>query len=262
LVRFFSPTVNTLSVEIKVGCCGFPGGMAAYFKNFSLAEVQKTFYRPPRLETVRRWRDKAPREFEFTLKAWQVITHPASSPTYRRAGIRIDKPENCGFFKPTEEVREAWNTTLEVARALEARIVVFQCPASFKPLEENLGNMRRFFSSIEREGLILAWEPRGGWDATLIAGLCKDLDLVHCVDPFLAEPAVAGETAYLRLHGYEGGRMYYHDYTREELEYLLRVCRSLESREVYCLFNNIRMEKNALEFKELLRGPQPRQGQA
>lgn len=242
-------------MEIKVGCCGFPGGMREYFTKFSLVEVQKTFYRPPRLETAGRWRRLAPEGFEFTLKAWQLITHPATSPTYRKAGIRVEKPENHGFFRPTREVYEAWDTTLQVARALEARVVVFQCPASFTPTEENLANMREFFGSIPREGLLLAWEPRGGWGEATIGELCRELDLVHCVDPFLGLPAVTGETSYLRLHGYENGRMYYHDYTREELRRLHRMCLGLGSPRVYCLFNNIQMLGNALEFRDMVTQP-------
>ncbi len=49
-----------------------------------MLELQKTFYRPPRLPTAERWRRETPAEAEFTLKAWQLITHEPSSPTYRR----------------------------------------------------------------------------------------------------------------------------------------------------------------------------------
>jgi uncharacterized protein YecE (DUF72 family) len=31
----------------------------------------------------------APKEFEFTIKACQLITHDPKSPTYRKAGITI-----------------------------------------------------------------------------------------------------------------------------------------------------------------------------
>ena len=234
--------------------------MKDYFTRFSLAEVQKTFYKPPRPETAQRWRQLAPEVFEFTLKAWQLITHPATSPTYRKAGIRVERPENHGFFRPTAEVYEAWDATLRVAAALEARVVVFQCPASFAPTEENLANMEEFFNSIPRKGLLLAWEPRGRWDRAVVGMLCQELELLHCVDPFLGLPAAAGETAYLRLHGYERGRMYYHDYTEEELRRLYQVCKNLGGSVVYCLFNNIQMLKNALEFRELI-SSRPTSGQ-
>ncbi|NIN51751.1 MAG: DUF72 domain-containing protein, partial [Nitrososphaeria archaeon] len=75
------------SHAVKVGCCGFPGSRKGYFNDFNLVEIQQTFYKMPRLETAQRWRQEAPNEFEFTLKAWQLITHPPTSPTYRKAGI-------------------------------------------------------------------------------------------------------------------------------------------------------------------------------
>jgi len=72
---------------VKDGCCGFPVGMKKYFENFDVVEVQKTFYKPPSQKTAEKWRKNAPENFEFTIKAWQVITHPPSSPTYRKAEL-------------------------------------------------------------------------------------------------------------------------------------------------------------------------------
>lgn len=64
----------------KVGCRGFPRG---FFKDyFRLVEVYQTLYKMPKLETALMWRQQAPSDFEFTLKAWHLITHPATSPTY------------------------------------------------------------------------------------------------------------------------------------------------------------------------------------
>ena len=46
-----------------------------YFETFPLVEVQQTFYEPPAPRTLLRWREQAPDSFEFTMKAWQLITH-------------------------------------------------------------------------------------------------------------------------------------------------------------------------------------------
>lgn len=235
--------------------------MDAYFKKLPLVEVQKTFYSLPKPETALRWREKAPGDFEFALKAWQLITHSPRSPTYRKAGIKVGKPEKYGFFKPTREVFDAWDKTLEISSLLEAKIAVFQCPASFKSTRENIENMRAFFSTISRGSLACAWEPRGMWGNDVIRELCEELDLVHCVDPFIRAPVTLGGVVYLRLHGYEGRRMYYHEYTLGELKGLLDKCSRLRAAKVYCLFNNIKMMKNATEFQELIKF-QSLQGQA
>lgn len=81
-----------------------------------------------------------------------------------------------------------------MARLLAADKVVFQCPASFAPTSENVDRMREFFSSIDREGVTCIWEPRGKWHDDQIGQLCRELNLVHCVDPFSA-PGGAGALA-------------------------------------------------------------------
>jgi len=219
--------------------------MKKYFEEFRLTEVQKTFYNPPKVETAEKWRMQAPPDFEFTVKAWQVITHPPSSPTYRKAGITM---KNCGFFKPTKEVFEGWEKTREIARALDAKIILFQTPASFKESEENVENMIEFFSSIERE-FIFVWEPRG-WSEEKVKEVCERLDLVHCVDPFVAKP-LYGDVVYLRLHGSQGKKMYSYKYTSEDLQWLKKFCMSFD-KDVYVLFNNVHMHDDALRFMEIL----------
>ncbi len=236
-------------LRVKVGCCGFPVSRKDYFRQFNLVEVQQTFYKMPGLETAQRWRQEAPAEFEFTLKAWQLITHPCTSPTYRKAGIKIPAGTegHYGFFQPSEEVHQAWEQTRRFAQALAARVILFQCPPSFKETPENIANMRQFFNSVKDAGYILAWEPRGGWSEPTIETLCSELGLVHCVDPMENKP-VYGETRYYRLHG---GPHYRHRYTKEELEHLKNM---LGEKEGYILFNNLNMLHDALAFQRLLKG--------
>ena len=244
---------------IKLGCCGFPGGMSRYFGRFRLVEVNSTFYRLPRVETAERWRAEAPGDFEFAVKAWQAITHPSTSPTWRRAGVQVGPGEQdrYGFLRPTEEVLQAWERTREICRVLDARVCLIQCPASFQATEANVRNMRRLLSEIERGGLNIAWEPRGtSWTDEKVRGLCAELGLTHCVDPFAGDPvAFSGETAYLRLHGRPPGeRMYYYRYTDEDLGWLLKKLRALEAQRltVYCLFNNVSMGEDAERFAHVI----------
>jgi uncharacterized protein YecE (DUF72 family) len=222
---------------IRVGCCGWLVGREEYYRRFSLVEIQESFYNLPQLKTVERWRAAAPPEFEFVLKAPQLITHEATSPTYRRLRKKLaaEEKRRYGAFKPTAEVHAAWRTTLALARALKSKIVVFQCPASFTPTDEHRDNIEAFFKSIERGGLQLCWEPRGVWDDARVKEICKRLDLIHCVDPF-ERRSVWGEPAYFRLHG-RGG--YRYQYTEWDLIELGILCRAAE--ETYVLFNNISM---------------------
>ncbi|MEM2461120.1 MAG: DUF72 domain-containing protein [Archaeoglobaceae archaeon] len=213
---------------MKIGCCGFPVAMEKYFEMFEVVEVQKTFYKPPSVDTVRKWREKAPENFEFTLKAWQVITHPPSSPTYRKANLKV---ENGGFFKPVREVFEAWEVTREIAKALEAKFILFQTPKSFKEGEESLKNMREFFGSIERD-FIFGWEARG-WKSDSVKKVCMELSLVHVVDPFDSLP-VWGDLRYFRIHK---------NHEDEEIF-------SLVGKADYVMFNNPFMLRDAEKLKK------------
>jgi len=229
---------------VKVGCCGFPKPRSEYYRTLKIVEVQQTFYHPPRLETAEKWRAEAPADFEFTLKAWQLITHGPQSPTYRR--LKLSWPagrlSQCGSFKPTEEVLWAWEETRGIAAALRSRYIVFQCPASFQPSPENKENLKSFFKKARREDFRFIWEPRGKWEPQEIRAICRELDLIHGVDPFKKDPAF-GKIRYFRLHGITG---YRYRFSGEDLETLRQKC--LERS--YCLFNNVNMWADALAFQE------------
>ncbi len=213
-----------------------------------MVEVQQTFYQPPSIDTVKRWRDEAPHDFEFTLKAWQLITHEASSPTYRRLKVKLSNHERCnvGSFRWSAITRRAWDETVAIATALGADKIVFQCPASFRPTQENKDRLRIFFTRIERQNFTLIWEPRGKWEKSEIKVLCEELGLIQCVDPFKDEPT-ATRFLYFRLHGIGG---YRYSYSDEELAQLVTWISRVPT--AYVMFNNIKMLDDALRLKELL----------
>jgi uncharacterized protein YecE (DUF72 family) len=229
---------------IKIGCCGFPMKRRDYVAQFPVVEIQQTFYQPPRLDTARRWRQVLPPPFEFTVKAWQLITHAASSPTYRRLKTVLEEEgrRQAGGFQNTAVVRLAWEATRKIALALNARVILFQCPARFGPTPENLDRMRTFFGDLDREDFTLAWEPRGQWPRALVAELCQELDLVPALDPFATAP-FAGPLAYFRLHG-SGG--YRYKFTDADLETLKSFLTGYQ--EAYVLFNNMSMAEDARRF--------------
>src|SRR5690349_2064824 len=243
-----SKPCNQVTGTIKIGTCGFGMAQAEYARTFSCVEVQHTFYEPPRLTTLNRWRTQIPADFEFALKAWQLITHEARSPTYRRLKRKLSTTEKAeaGSFRATEIVSEAWEATLAAAQALRAKTILFQCPSSFKQTADNIARMEKFFSSIDRRDLNLCWEPRGDWDAAVIRSICVSLELCHVVDPFIAK-TVTPEKHYFRLHGRGGWR---YEYQPSELEELATAL--VNSDGGYVFFNNSKMTADALKFCKLL----------
>jgi uncharacterized protein YecE (DUF72 family) len=197
--------------------------MATYVQRFPLVEVQHTFYEPPNDAMLVRWRSQAPTRFEFTMKAWQRITHESGSPTYRRERRKLTEEErgHVGAFRSTPPVLEAWARTLACARLLRATAVLLQCPRSFRPTPDNVSRMRTFLTTVE-------------------------LDLVHVVDPMQTE-TVTPEQTYYRLHGTTGSR---HVHTDDELRRLRDLVDGRPN--PYVLFNNLPRVGDAQRFLDLL----------
>lgn len=248
-LSLWDPGCKPATSGTKVGTSGFGLAQVKYARSFSCVEVQHTFYQPPQLTTLERWRSQMPADFEFTLKAWQLITHDAKSPTYRRLKRKLSDTEKqeAGYFRSTAIVKEAWETTLASAKALEAKTILFQCPASFKQTEGNVTALEKFFGSIERQDLNLCWEPRGDWDSAVVRSICDHLQLWHVVDPFGGKTVTPNRT-YFRLHGRNGWR---YQYEAGELRELAAIVANQKGG--YVFFNNSKMSEDALRFCQLLR---------
>lgn len=239
---------------VKVGLCGFTMSMEDYALYFPVVEVQQTFYEPPSDRTMQGWLAATPRSLEFTIKAWQLITHAGNSPTYRRQRRPLDAQERatCGGFRDSPIVRAAFDRTLACAHLLGATAILFQCPASFRPEPANVARLRAFFTRIANPArpaaLRYLWEPRGpAWtqSAPLARDLCQELDLVHVVDPFVDAPQPSLGGAYFRLHGITGTR---HVYTDDELRRLVEMTPAT----AHVMFNNIPRVGDAKRFVKLL----------
>lgn len=237
-----------MASSIRIGTCGFRNTKESYAQVLSTVEIQHTFYQPPQIKTLESWREGMPEGFEFTLKAWQLITHESTSPTYKRLKRTLTEKEaaETGFFKPTAIVREALDVTMACAKALGARTILFQCPAKFTQTKENVANLRKLIKRIDRGDLNLAWEPRGAWDDKTVKKICDDLDLWHVVDPF-AKPTVTPDRCYYRLHGIPRWRYTYEDVELEELVSLLP-----SDRLSYVFFNNVTMRDDAVRFSKIV----------
>lgn len=233
---------------VRVGLCGWTIARSRYTRLFPVVEVQHTFYEPPTNAVLATWRWEVPHDFEFTIKAWQVVTHESASPTYRRMKHPLPGEHHgqVGAFRATTPVLGGWARTLECARLLRATAVLLQCPRSFRLTDENVTRMRAFLTTADRPTVRLLWEPRGEWPPSLVAELCAELRLVHVVDPMQTETVTPEET-YYRLHGTTGAR---HVHTDDELR---RVRDLVDGRtNPYVMFNNLPRVGDAQRFLGLL----------
>lgn len=243
---------------VKVGCCGFPKARRKYYNDFKLVELQNTFYNLPSIDWAEKIRKEAPPGFEFTMKAWQVITHPKRSPTWKK--LKRKPPgdiDRYGFLKPTRENLDALEKCVKIAKVIESKIIVLQTPPSMPFNQEMLTQVEHFFDAAKSiaDHVLLGWEPRGEWtkhDDELRRILAKH-EVIHIVDIFRREPVWYDDIIYIRLHGI-GPREtnYRYKYTDEDLYNLLEKIKTFQTDEIYVLFNNIYMYNDALRFKRLL----------
>lgn len=212
--------------------------MKLYFENYGLVELNKTFYEYPKMETVERWRRNAPENFEFTVKAHQDISH--------KSKMKLD--ETC--LKAFERMKQ-------ICKILDSKVLLIQTPGSFRP--DRLEDAEKFFMSVSRGDLTLAWETRGPeWGRPEVydrlRSVLSALEVVHVTDPLVAPPAFTGKIAYFRLHGL-GKELYYYQYSDEELGKLWEFIKPLHEagKEVYLLFNNLSMFEDGVRFMHYIR---------
>lgn len=222
------------SLMLRVACANFPVSMKRYFQELSAVEVNRTFYVIPRDSTLQTWREKAPKDFVFSVKANRQLTHTAR--------MDISSPEGAS----------ALEGTLRAARILGARYILFQTPPSFCP--PNLKTLKDVLGVASSQGYLVGYEPRGqGWKgreaelADALRGVAS-----HVVDPFISKEVHSEGFHYFRLHGL-GERPYRYRYSDAELAWLRDFLRPMEEEEVFLVFNNTNMYEDCKRFAAMLK---------
>ncbi len=245
-------------IRVLVGCCGFPCSRKKYYQNYKLVELQNTFYNLPGIEWADKLRSEVGEGFMFTMKAWQVITHPSTSPTWRKLKEKpFGEIGNYGFLKPSRENYSAWEKTLEIAKVLKAHVIVLQTPASLPYSSESIKWVREFFKnivSVTPREIVVGWEPRGVWASvesrSVLEEILRDNNITHIVDPFKRIPTHIHKVLYFRLHGIGPKETNYrYKYSDEDLLKLVKVIKEIGFSNVYVLFNNVYMFDDGLRFK-------------
>jgi uncharacterized protein YecE (DUF72 family) len=236
--------------SIKIGNCGwsylnadayfpewerhFKSKLQAYAKLFDLVEINSTFYAIPKVSTAKKWRDEVneiKKDFEFTIKVSHLVTHK--------------KPFSDYAFSAYEKMKE-------IAHALQAKILVFQSPASFKPTEANINKAKKFFEKVDRDDLIFVWEVRWAkeWNESVVKKVFAEIGVNQCVDPLRQACFYAKDIVYYRLHGFGRPSMYHYKFSESELRKVSEIIKK-ERKDVYVLFNNAYCYEDALQFAKI-----------
>jgi uncharacterized protein YecE (DUF72 family) len=217
-------------------------GLQRYADYFNAVELNATFYRLPRPQTIERWRDATPAGFRFTVKLPRSITHEA-----RLSGVDGEVAEFCELIARFEHKLGA---------------VLVQLPASFEFDGRLCSDFFTRLGEATRAPLVV--EPR---HPTWFEDAATRLLLEHGVARAAADPACcpaaatplpAARVVYFRWHG--SPRMYFSAYLPEALAGLsASVLAARQSggvrRDVYCFLDNTALGAaavNALSLKALL----------
>jgi uncharacterized protein YecE (DUF72 family) len=186
-----------------------------YAEEFTVVEVNNSFYRLPELATFERWRERTPAGFTFAVKASRFLTH----------------------LKRLRDAEDGVRLLLERTAGLGDKLgpVLFQLPPRF-PVD--VPRLRTFLGWIPRD-VRCAWEFRDpSW---LIDDVVELLDEASCALVLPDRPGsrgpliVTGGWSYVRFH--QGSR-FGPDYRRDKLRRWAERIAALPARDVWVFFNN------------------------
>jgi uncharacterized protein YecE (DUF72 family) len=187
-----------------------------YAQHFSTVEINMTFYRYPKPETLAGWLDKVPEDFKFTLKANRQITH--------RKRIKSVKNEVGYFYILADSLRH------------KLGCILFQLPPS---LTMDLVLLEEFLSTLSPKYKNVIEFRHESWYQNEVYKLLKSYKVIFCTVSSAKVPPTVVETAdsaYFRFHGLTGG--YRYNYADEELEKWAETIKKTKAKECFVYFNN------------------------
>jgi uncharacterized protein YecE (DUF72 family) len=190
-----------------------------YASVFDTVELNATFYRLPKRETVARWAEQAPAGFLFAVKGSRYLTHMRR---LRAVGAGLAR-----FWEPLEPLREAG----------KLGPVLWQLPESFQRDDETLSTALAALPAARHcfEFRHPSWFEPGVY--ALLEEHGASLALGHDHRRPLPDASPVGPIAYLRLH--YGGRGRQGNYSDAELDtWRRRVAAWRARREVFVYLNN------------------------
>ncbi len=221
--------------RVRIGCSGwsyddwrgglYPEGLPhrrwleRYAEVFDTVEINATFYRLPKRETVANWVEQVPGDFLFAVKASRYLTHMKR--------LRDIADGVARFWEPLEPLR----------RGHRLGPVLWQLPADFERDEDLLAGALGAMPPARHcfEFRHPSWFT--GDVRALLAEHGASLAIGDDKRRPLPDAAPAGEIAYLRLHYGSRGRD--GNYSSAELErWRRRVAAWRSRREVFVYLNN------------------------
>lgn len=204
-----------------------------YCQHFNTYELNATFYKFPTLKSLQNWYDKTPDDFIFSVKAPKQITH-------------LKKFVNC-----SQEIKDFYEICQQGFRE-KLGCILFQLPPSYTYSEEKLSTIVGYMNPDYKN--VIEFRHESWWNQNVFDVLSKN-NLTFCNVNYPNLPTTVIPTTalgYIRLHG--NPKLFYSEYTRQELEVYKQQIEATGCNTFFIYFNNTASTAgitNALDFKEL-----------
>ena len=238
-------------VNFRIGCSGYqyaewrgnfyPNDVPKtkwfefYCEHFNAIELNVTFYKFPRVEFLKRWYDRSPDDFTFSVKAPRVITH------FKK--LQDSKRYLLDFY-----------SALEKGLKEKAGCVLFQFPAQFGFTDDRLELIVEMLDPAFRN--VVEFRNASWWDNNVYERLRNGSIIFSGMShPTLPDSAIATHrTLYHRLHGIP--HLYTSAYSTVDLEALAsEMVKFSDVKEAFVFFNNTiegAAVTNAKQFQEIV----------
>jgi uncharacterized protein YecE (DUF72 family) len=220
-------------MEWKIGCSGYhypewkgvfyPENVPQrrwfefYCTQFNTLELNVTYYKFPRLESLKRWNERSPDGFSFTVKAPRHITH------FKK-------------FKDAHQMLSDFNGTAKEGLGRKLGCVLFQFPSNFHFEADRLERIIEILDPSVQN--VLEFRHESWWIQEVYARLSKS-NITFCgmSHPTLPDETIATtDTLYYRFHGVP--HLYSSMYDIPSLERVAQSILNRGGRTAFVYFNN------------------------
>jgi uncharacterized protein YecE (DUF72 family) len=206
-----------------------------YSENFGTVEINNTFYRLPRKDVVKSWRDETPDDFLFSVKANRYITH----------------------MKNLKDAKKPVERLMQIVALLEDKLgpILFQLPTRWHVNVDRLGT---FVKALPKTYRYVFEMRHSSWYQKEVYSILRQVNAALCIQDISGGTSPVKDNAdfvYVRFHGPEG--KYGGSYPTDVIEKWAKEIRAWNKRgkTVHAYFNNdyrAHAVHNAKQLEKLL----------
>lgn len=197
-----------MSTKFYYGCDEVAHGWKRYFEQCNALELALDPVNTPTIKTLNRWRVESPRGFCFVLHLHPEL-QSALVETAQRQGSKL-----------SAAALQGWEKTMEQARALAAKALLWRSPFDYSPTQTSRDLMVELAKKAQEAKLPLIWESEGMWNKEATHAFAQEHGIIYAIDPFLwsrEELEFGHGDACFILHERAGARRKFDQYDMEEL---------------------------------------------